>query len=76
MIFINKRSFCLKTCFMFFLCCSFTFTVETYNVELSSMFGIKYFEVYKGILVYIPMDLKIQCLHYFNIILGLHFHFQ
>jgi len=43
---------------MFFLCYSFAYRVETYNVKLSLMFGLKKFEVYKRIFVYIPMDLK------------------
>ncbi len=76
MIFRNKRLFSLKTCFVFLLCWSLASKVKPYNIELSSMFKIKDFEIYKGIFMYIQMDLIIQCVHYFNITLGPHFYFQ
>jgi hypothetical protein len=44
-------------------------------LELKHIMYVKllFFEVYKGISMYNPMDLIIQCIHYFNIISKLHF---
>jgi hypothetical protein len=51
---------------MLLLCCLFASRIETCNIDFFLMFKIKDFEVYKGVFMYIIMDMIVQYIHYFN----------